>query len=155
MSKEIAISKKDKALAVKSMTTFELKAELRKSTAIDVGLAVKKFPRIINRDGTPVIDKKTGKQKYANDVGFQKKINVAIKKHIGYYCDEIDKSENYLLSDWVLATRTKVTMSCNMFCKGKEFIYVDDYENFKEKIDCDMQHYYNTFKSDLEQMEKI
>lgn len=154
MSKEIAISKKDKALAIKASSATEIAIAQRKAAQIELGQAIKKFPPLMNRDGTPVLDKQ-GNQKYASEKGWTLKINSKTKELCSFSCDEINKAQDVLLSDWILSVRKKVTKMCIDFCSKVEVLFIDDYEKFKKRVDEVIEFSWRSYQAEILEMGKI
>lgn len=154
MSKEVAISKKDKALALSNASTAEIAIAQRKSLQIEIGLAVRKFPAIMNRDGTPVLNE-DGSQKYASEKGWTIKVNNKTKDLCGFSCSDIDKVEDVLLSDWILSVRKKTVRMCNNFTKGLTVLFVDEYENFKKRVDDVIEKSWRDFQAEMRELENV
>jgi hypothetical protein len=125
MSKEIAISKKDKALAVKSMTTFELAVCERKSVLQDLKTQI---------ETAPVISLENGEFKQPDAKGWQLKISNKIIRVFGNSCKDIDMIENVFLSNAVRNIRLEMTELWKMF-KDKSDFSETAYNNLLLKAD--------------------
>lgn len=152
MSKEIAVTKKQKNIALSTATQSEIAIAQRKSSQVEIGLAARKFPAIMNRDGTPVLNK-DGSQKYASEKGWTLKVNIKTKELCGFSCKEIDQVEDVLLSDWILSIRKKTVRMCNNFTKGLKVLFVDEYENFKRRVDDVIEHSWRNFQQEMKDLE--
>ena len=154
MSKALALTSKQKALVLSGLSTADLSIAQRRASQIEIGLTVRKFPPIFNRDGTPVFDK-DGKQKCANEKGWTIKVNVKTKDLCGFSCSDIDQVKDTLLSDWILSVRKKTTRMCENFTTGKDMLFVDDYENFKKRVDDAIENQWKNFQSEIKEMENM
>jgi hypothetical protein len=154
MSKELALTKKQKALILGEASQAEISIAQRRASQIEVGLAARKFPAIMNRDGTPVLNK-DGSQKYASEKGWTLKINTKTKELCGFSCREIDKVEDILLSDWILSVRKKTVRMCNNFTKGLTVLFVDEYENFKKRVDAVIYRSWHNFQQEMKELESV
>ena len=125
MSKVVAISKKDKALAVKSMTTFELAVCERKSVLQGLKTEI---------ESAPVISLENGEFKQPDAKGWQLKISNKIIKVFGNSCKDIDKIENVFLSNTVRNIRLEMTELWKMFKDKSDFSEVA-YNNLLLKTD--------------------
>jgi hypothetical protein len=125
MSKVVAISKKDKALAVKSMTTFELAACERKAVLQDLKTEI---------ENAPVISLENGEFKQPDAKGWQLKISNKIIKAFGNSCKDIDRIENVFLSNAVRNIRLEMTELWKMF-KDKSDFSETAYNNLLLKAD--------------------
>ena len=154
MSKEVAVTKKQKALILGESSQTEISVAQRKASQIEVGLAAKRFPPIMNRDGTPVLNR-DGSQKYASEKGWTIKVNTKTKELCGFSCSDIDKVEDILLSDWILSVRKKTVRMCNNFTHGLNALFVDEYEIFKKQVDAVIEKSWRNFESEMKDLEVV
>lgn len=125
MSKEIAISKKDKALAVKSMSSFELAVCERKAVLQDLKTEIETAPKITLSNG---------ESKEISAKGWQLKISNKIIECFGITCKDIDKIQDVFLSNTVRAIRLECTELWKRFKQAGDFSELA-YNKLKKKAD--------------------
>lgn len=112
MSKDVAVSKKDKALAIKSMTSFELAVCERKSVLQDLKAEI---------ETAPIISLENGETKKPDAKGWQMKISNKIIRVFGQSCKDIDQIENVFLSNVVRNIRLETTEIWRMFKNASDY----------------------------------
>jgi hypothetical protein len=125
MSKGVAVSKKDKALAVKSMTSFELAVCERKSVLQDLKAEIEAAPKIMLLNG---------KTKEVSAKGWQLKISNKIIQCFGKSCKDIDAIQDIFLSNTVRAIRYECTELWRRFKQAGDFTELA-YNKLKKKAD--------------------
>jgi hypothetical protein len=100
MSKEIAISNKDKELVVKSLPRHELAILERKASYHEQQDAVDNLPPYFDKKGNRVEPTKSG---------LMIRFNKLVKEQFQIGCDEIDKAKNVFMSNIVRALRDEFT----------------------------------------------
>jgi hypothetical protein len=51
--------------------------------------------------------------------------------------------------------RKKTVLMCGRFCSGLEFLYEDEYENFKKRVDDAIEMSWRNFESEMKFMENV
>ena len=136
MSKEIAINKKDKALAVKELTTNELAILERKSAYQDVRQKAKLLPSI-------TLD--NGDSKVPNAAGLIKKMNNKVVQVFGESCKDIDAIQDIVASNEIRAIRNMVLDLWNKFESRGDFSECA-YESMKKTMDSLIEISFESYK---------
>lgn len=137
MSKEITISKKQKQLAVKNLSTFEISQLERKSVLNDLKAEI---------ETAPVISLENGDFKQPDAKGWQMKISNKIIRVFGQSCKDIDCVENVFLSSVVRNIRLETTEIWRMFKRAgdySEYAYNNLLLKADELIESAKEHYDN------------
>lgn len=125
MSKELVLTKKQKALVVKDMTTFELACCERKSVLQGLKTEI---------ETSPIIALENGDFKQPDAKGWQLKISNKIIMAFGKSCKDIDTIEDVFLSNAVRNIRLEMTEIWKMF-KNKSDFSETAYNNLLLKAD--------------------
>ena len=125
MIKEVAVTKKQKALVIKDMTTFELACCERKSVLQGLKTEI---------ETAPVISLENGQFKQPDAKGWQLKISNKIIKVFGNSCKDIDLIENVFLSNAVRNIRLEITELWKIY-KNKSDFSETAYNNLLLKAD--------------------